>query len=153
MAAAPGPEILGVDLLVAPFLAATEWDALDLTPTDPGQDRSLPVDLAAAPGVDCLRQALLLRLLTPLGALADLGHPDYGSRLYQLVGTELNDAARLAARVYVLQAVQQEKRVAEVTSLVVERPDPARPDTLRIGLSVRPVSGGDLVTLGLEVSG
>ena len=35
MATAPGPEALGVDLLVAPFLAATEWDALDLTATDP----------------------------------------------------------------------------------------------------------------------
>jgi phage baseplate assembly protein W len=153
MAASPGPETLGVDLLVAPFLEATEWDALDLTATDPGQDRSLPIDLAAAPGIDCLRQALLLRLLTPLGALADLGHPDYGSRLYQLVGAERNEAARLAARLYVLQAVSQEKRVAEVTSLVVERPDPARPDTLRISLSVRPVGGGDTIALGLEVAG
>jgi phage baseplate assembly protein W len=153
MAASPGPETLGVDLLVAPFLEATEWDALDLTATDPGQDRSLPIDLAAAPGIDCLRQALLLRLLTPLGALADLGHPDYGSRLYQLVGAERNEAARLAARLYVLQAVSQEKRVAEVTSLVVERPDPARPDTLRISLSLRPVGGGDTIALGLEVAG
>jgi phage gp46-like protein len=153
MATAPGPEVLGVDLLVAPFLAATEWDALDLTPTDPGQDRSLPIDLAAAPGIDCLRQALLLRLLTPLGALTDLGHPDYGSRLYQLVGAERNEAARLAARLYILQAVSQEKRVAEVISLFVERPDPVRPDTLRISLSVRPVTGGDLITLGLEVAG
>jgi len=153
MAPAPGPEALGADLLVAPFLAATEWDALDLVSTDPGQDRSLPIDLAAAPGVDCLRQALLLRLLTPLGALADLGHPDYGSRLYQLVGAERNDAARLAARLYVLQAVNQERRVAEVTSLIVERPDPTRPDALRISLSVRPVGGSDLVALGLEVAG
>jgi phage baseplate assembly protein W len=153
MAPAPGPEALGADLLVAPFLAATEWDALDLVSTDPGQDRSLPIDLAAAPGVDCLRQALLLRLLTPLGALADLGHPDYGSRLYQLVGAERNDAARLAARLYVLQAVNQERRVAEVTSLIVERPDPTRPDALRISLSVRPVGGGDPVALGLEVAG
>lgn len=153
MAATPGPEVLGTDLLVAPFLAATEWSALDLTMTDPGQDRSLPVDLAAAPGIDCLRQALLLRLLTPLGALAELGHAEYGSRLHQLVGAENGDAARLLARAYVLQAVRQEKRVAEVTSLVVEGPDPARPDTLRIALSVRPAAGGDLVTLGLEIGG
>jgi phage baseplate assembly protein W len=40
--------------------------------------------------VDNLKQALLLRFLTPTGELALLGHPDYGSRLSELIG-ELNN--------------------------------------------------------------
>lgn len=144
-----GAEHLGRDLLVAPFLAASEWDALDLAPAAgaPGT----PADLAVAVGTDCLRQALLLRLLTPLGALGDLGHAGYGSRLHELVGQELTDTARLRARAFVLQAVAQERRVAEVLALAVEGPDPANPHLLRIALSVRAASGETLV-LGLEVA-
>lgn len=145
----PAAEQLGRDLLVAPFLAASEWDALDLTlaASAPGT----PVDLAVAAGTDCLRQALLLRLLTPLGALGDLGHAGYGSRLHELIGQELTDTARLRARAFVLQAVAQERRVAEVLALTVEGPDPANPHLLRIGLSVR-AAAGETLALGLEVA-
>jgi len=145
-------DALGRDLLVAPLLEASEWDSLDLTQTDPGPDRSGPVDLAPVSGPDALRQALLLRLLTPQGALASLGHAEYGSRLHELVGTELNDTARLLARAHVLAALRQEKR-AILLSLDIEKADPARPDALRIALSVRAVAGGDPIALGLEVSG
>src|SRR4051794_12538 len=108
---------LGRDLLVAPFLSATSWDALDLTPTGQGADLAAPVDLAAVEGIDALRQALLLRLLTPQGSLAALGHAEYGSRLHELVGTEFADAARLLARAFVLQALRQEQRVERVLAL------------------------------------
>ena len=144
---------LGKDLLVAPLLSATEWDALDLTPTDGGPGRTEPLDLAVASGPDSLRQALLLRLLTPQGALADLGHAEYGSRLHTLIGREMGEPARLMARAYVLAAVRQERRVAEVLSLEVTGPLLNAPDTLRIALSVRAVTGGDPITLGLEVAG
>jgi phage baseplate assembly protein W len=144
---------LGRDLLVAPFLAATTWDALDLTQTSQGAALAAKVDLQAVAGVDALRQALLLRLLTPLGSLAALGHPDYGSRLHDLVGTEFTDAARLRARAYVLQAVAQERRVEGVLALTVERQEPSRPDSLRLSLIVRATGIADPVALGLEVAG
>lgn len=143
---------LGSDLLVTPFFAADEWDTVDLTPDPPaaaGLDE--PVDLAAARGGDALRQALVLRLLTPQGSLRDLGHGRYGSRLHELIGEENTGAARLRARAYVLQALAQERRVAEVLSLEVEAPAAATPDRLRIHVRVAPAGGGDPIALGLEV--
>jgi len=151
MAAAPR-DILGRDLMVAPFLAASTWDALDLTPTS-SIDPAAKVDLRVVEGVDALRQALLLRLLTPLGSLSDLGHADYGSRLHELVGTEFTDASRLLARAFVLQAVRQERRVARVLALTVDKQEASRPDSLRLNLLVRAVGAADPIALGLEVAG
>ncbi|MCC6717386.1 MAG: hypothetical protein IT555_05840 [Acetobacteraceae bacterium] len=151
MAAAPR-DILGRDLMVAPFLAASTWDALDLTPTS-SIDPAAKVDLRVVEGVDALRQALLLRLLTPLGSLSDLGHADYGSRLHELVGTEFTDASRLLARAFVLQAVRQERRVAQVLALTVDKQEASRPDSLRLNLLVRAVGAADPIALGLEVAG
>jgi phage gp46-like protein len=81
------------------------------------------VDLALLAGADNIAQALLLRMLTPYGELAGLGHPDYGSRLYELIG-ELNTVTnRNRAKVYALQALAGELRVAQVISLDVTAPD------------------------------
>ena len=146
-------DTLGRDLMVAPFLAATTWDALDLTPTATGADLTAKVDLQVVAGVDALRQALLLRLLTPQGSLADLGHADYGSRLHELIGSEFTESARLLARAFVLQAVRQEARVERVLSLTVERQEPSRPDSLRLTLVVKASGFADPVALGLEVAG
>ncbi len=140
---------LGRDLLVAPFLSATTWDSLDLTVVGTGARR----DLQAVEGVDALRQALLLRLLTPQGSLAALGHAEYGSRLHELVGSEFTEAARLLAHAFVLQAVRQERRVERVLSLEVERQEPSRPDSLRLTLIVKATGIEDPVALGLEVAG
>jgi phage baseplate assembly protein W len=82
-----------------------------------GEDE--PHDLVTVTGDENLEQALLLRFLTPQGELSVLGHPDYGSRLYELIG-ELNDVTnRNRARMYVLQALAAEPRVAKVSALQV----------------------------------
>jgi phage baseplate assembly protein W len=145
-------EHLDKDLLVTPFFRANEWETVDLTLRPAGNPyRDEPVDLAAAQGVENLQQALVLRLLTPLGSLRDLGHANYGSRLHELIGTENLDAARLQARAYVLQALAQEKRVQEILSLEIAPPTPVTVDRLLISVQVLAVAGGDPVTLGLEV--
>src|SRR5947209_14155752 len=46
------------------------------------------LDLQVVSGTDNLAQAVLMRLLTPRGELAALGHPEYGSRLHELVGRQ-----------------------------------------------------------------
>lgn len=80
-----------------------------------------PRDLITVTGHDNLAQALLLRFLTPLGELTLLGHPDYGSRLYDLIG-ELNSVAnRNRARMFALQALQGEPRVQKVLALDVRQ--------------------------------
>lgn len=77
------------------------------------------VDFATLKGAENLKQALLLRFLTPLGELALLGHPDYGSRLYELIGELNNEVNRNRAKVYVLQALAAEPRVQTVNSVQV----------------------------------
>jgi phage baseplate assembly protein W len=83
----------------------------------PGQPA--PRDLQTIAGVENLQQALLLRFLTPLGDLAPLGHPRYGSRLFELVGELNNETSRNRAKMYVLQALAEEPRVKEVLSVTV----------------------------------
>jgi hypothetical protein len=90
---------LGNDLLVTPFFEADEWDVVDLTTNPPGTPyRDEPVDLGIARGVENLQQALILRLLTPLGSLRALGHATYGSRLHEVIGQENVTAARTCCR-------------------------------------------------------
>jgi phage baseplate assembly protein W len=78
-----------------------------------------PRDLVSVTGHENLAQALLLRFLTPAGELAALGHPDYGSHLFELIGELNNVSNRNIARMYVLQAIEAEPRVADVLSLQV----------------------------------
>src|SRR5262245_45839682 len=77
------------------------------------------VDLATLEGADNLSQALLLRFLTPVGELAILGHPDYGSRLFELIGERNTETNRNRAKLFVLQALAAEPRVKEVRSVRV----------------------------------
>lgn len=144
---------LGRDLLLTPFFQATEWDALDMVATPRGRPYPLePVDLDVAEGEEALRQALILRLLTPLGALTELGHAGYGSRLGELVGLENTETNRLRVRAFVLQALALERRVAEVLDLRVTVPAGGPDDHIAISFRVRPEGGGDPLDLGLELA-
>lgn len=77
------------------------------------------IDLDTLVGVDNLVQALFLRFLTPQGEMAILGHPDYGSRLHELIGELNNDANRNRAKLFVLQALAAEPRVRKVLDVQV----------------------------------
>ena len=88
------------------------------------------IDLARAEMVENLQQALLLRFLTPVGELAILGHPDYGSRLHELIGEPNTESNRNRAKLYTLAALQAEPRVKEIKSVSVttRRSEPSRID-------------------------
>lgn len=77
------------------------------------------IDLETLSGADNLKQALLLRFLTPMGELALLGHPKYGSRLFELIGELNTQTNRNRAKMFVLQALGEESRVKEVSSVNV----------------------------------
>ena len=98
----------GADLLTGPRPQL-------LTPgaPDPGHD------LATVTGNENLQQALLVRMLTEVGELAHLGHPEYGSRLHELIGEPNTPATRDRAKLYALQALTAEPRVATVRSVTV----------------------------------
>jgi phage baseplate assembly protein W len=76
-------------------------------------------DLQPLSGLADLQQALLLRFLTEVGELAHLGHPTYGSRLHELVGEPNTETTRNRAKLFALQALQDEPRVERVLSLSV----------------------------------
>ena len=88
------------------------------------------VDLDTLHEDDNLKQALLLRFLTQAGELAQLGHADYGSRLYELIGELNTQTNRNRAKLFVLQALAAEPRVQEVLSVQVvqNRSNPTRID-------------------------
>lgn len=104
---------------------------------DPGNDLSVvrrdqtgQIDLEPLSGVDNLIQALLLRFLTPAGELTALGHPDYGSRLHELIGELNTETNRNRAKLFVLQSLEAEPRVKKVLSAQVtqNRREPAQMD-------------------------
>jgi phage baseplate assembly protein W len=99
------------------------------------KDTGRGVDLRTVGGVPNLQQALLLRFLTHKGALAHLGHPDYGSELYKVIGERNTETNRNRAKLYVLEALSHEPRIAEVLSITV-RTDPGRARE-RIAISAR----------------
>lgn len=93
---------------------------------DPGHDLATTrrqgiseVDLETLSYAENMIQALFLRFLTPAGELAVLGHPDYGSRLSDLIGELNNETNRNRAKLFVLEALAAEPRVQEVLSVAV----------------------------------
>ncbi len=128
-----------------------------LDPVDRGDDRTSSddlhttlrqgVDLATVSGVDNIEQALLLRFLTPRGALSILGHPEYGSRLFSLIG-ELNNATnRNRAKLYVLEALAQEPRIGQVFSVRVTTNREATPTRIDIAISAEVAESGEVLNL------
>jgi phage baseplate assembly protein W len=112
-------------------------------------------DLARVSGRENLAQAIVLRLLTPRGELAALGHPEYGSRLEDLVGRDQTVTTRNRIKLHVLEALQAEPRIASVEEVLVAPRADSR-TAVDVQVRVRPVGAGAAVvvvgpfTLGLE---
>lgn len=104
-------------------------------------------DLALADGRRNLAQAILNRLYTRRGALAQLGHPGYGSRLHQLVGEPDTRRTRALAEFYVREALTADPRVKEVTSVTFATPERTTRErhVLNMQVTVLPADGAPLV--------
>jgi len=160
---------LGRDLSVLTGFAAHDASEVDLKRVDrpstpliarlleahgsppPAGARVTVHDLATVAERENVAQAMILRLLTPRGALNALGHPEYGSRLHELVGEPKSEALRNLCRVFVLEAVRQEPRVQDAATQLDFDVLSEGADEFRFTLGIAPVTGGDPVTLGLEV--
>jgi hypothetical protein len=104
------------------------------------------VDLQTVTGVQNLQQALLLRFITHAGELSILGHPDYGSLLYTLIGELNNDTNRNLAKLYTIEALQAEPRVKEIVSVDVI-PDPKIHDMVDITVSITAIDSDTQLNL------
>lgn len=138
---------------------ADSWGSLDLAVVPGGKGglrvAGMPAELSDAgvvSGRENLAQALALRLLTPFGALAALGHPRYGSRLVTLIGRLNDETTRNLARLYTIEAVTQERRVAKLLDLAVTTPDERNfPSDVTIHFTVLPVHDGEPLALAVDV--
>jgi phage baseplate assembly protein W len=79
-------------------------------------------------GADNVKEAIIRRIGTALGE--SYRHPDYGSRLPELVGEENDDVTWAKAVRTVKQAMNLEPRVGEITDVYVKAIDGDRFDVL-----------------------
>jgi len=164
-------DFLGTDLSVLPQLVADDAASVDLTrrarPISPGTlallRQSFPAlkvdanttelaDLDTLTGRENLAQALILRLLTPRGSLAALGHASYGSRLSELLGKPKNAATRALCRAYVLEVVAQEPRVEDQAVALAFDVERETVSSLQFTRVLQPRDGGDPIGLALGVA-
>ncbi|SRR6266566_3906287 len=104
------------------------------------------LDLQTVDRVDNLSQALLLRFLTEAGELTLLGHPDYGSRLFELIGELNSETNRNRAKLFVLEALAAEPRVKEVRSVTVTQ-NRADRTVMDIKVALLPVDSDTILNL------
>ncbi len=106
-------------------------------------------DIATVDGVANLVQAIYLRLLTKKGDMAHLGHPDYGSRIHELIGYSLNRANLELLRRYVRQALSEEPRVAHIEQVGVT-PLPHEPGVVEIDAVVTSAAD-ERLEIGIQI--
>jgi|YelNatPaOPRAMG01_1025707.scaffolds.fasta_scaffold40780_2 phage baseplate assembly protein W len=95
-------------------------------------------DLETIREEDNLAQAIIHRLMTSRGELTDLGHPEYGSRLSDLIGEPNNEGTRSRARNLVVECLSQESRIKEILSVNVNT-NPLDPNRVDIEIVVLPI--------------
>ncbi len=96
---------------------------------------------------DNLAQAVIIRLLTPRGELVALAHPDYGSRLPELIGRQRTETTRNLAKLYVIEALKQERRIAEIVQVTVSDM-PGDRHRINIFIQVKPIDDSRIIDLG-----
>jgi phage baseplate assembly protein W len=128
-------DVLGTDLLATYRSGDGRHENLDLE-TERRTVRALSLlDAQLASGVDNAVQAVIHRLKTVQGELADLGHPGYGSRHHRLIGEPNTEGNRNLIKLYVLQALALEPRIEKVLAAAVVE-DPMR-ERVTIALTLR----------------
>lgn len=93
-----------------------------------------------------LGQAIINRLRTRQGELADLGHSLYGSRLQELIGELNNENTRDLAVIYTREAIQQDPRVGEILDVQVN-PVKGQPNQIIISISIIPRGGENMLDI------
>lgn len=137
----------GTDLQLDYILGGGFFEDADLTSTRRAARQAR--DLVVADGLTTFTQAIANRLKTRMGELADLGHPEYGSRHHELYGEPNTERTRNLIKLYVLQALRREPRIEKVVSAKVRAEHEPPREVVRIELSVRVV--GEPTPLNLVV--
>lgn len=105
------------------------------------KDEEMGVDLTISPNGDLqtiseelnVGQAVISRMRTRKGELLDLGHSQFGSRLYELVGEPNNEATREMIRNIAKETLSADPRVKEIRRIDVK---PSRFDPHRVDVEI-----------------
>ena len=130
--------LLGTDL----ELAETSMGA-DISNTAMGDLKEISEEMNLA-------QAILHRLRTIRGELSDIGHPDYGSNLYDLIGEPNNQTTRDRLKTIVRSTIKEEPRIKEIVKIevksrldILEKMGTSGDFTIKQGLSSVELRGQD----------
>jgi phage baseplate assembly protein W len=91
-----------------------------------------------------IAQAILHRLRTIKGELAELGHPDYGSTILDFIGQPNNSVTRSRLRLAIRDTIRQEQRVKQIVSIDVKQRLPDNINNNNIRASRTKEDEGDL---------
>jgi phage baseplate assembly protein W len=95
---------------------------------------------------DNLAQAIITRLATDEGELYDIGHADFGSRLFEVIGEINNGATRNRIKAFVRQCLTQERRVKKIISINVST-NPYNSQSVDIEMTILPIKSSEYLTI------
>lgn len=129
--------LLGTDLALDYPGPSGWWEDADLELR--ADDGRLPntTDIAVVSRERAADQLLVNRLKTQKGELTALGHPEYGSRHHELIGEPNVERTRNLIKMYVLEALSHEPRIAEIVDCEVTAAHHPPRDVVRIDAVVR----------------
>lgn len=107
----------------------------------------LSLDMKTISDRENLGQAVVMRLLTPRGELAALGHPRYGSRLHEIIGRTNTDNTRDLARLFILESLKQEARIDSIEEVLIT-PSPGRRSSIDVQIRVIPIGTTQSLNIG-----
>ena len=108
---------------------------------------ALALDMKTSSDRDNLGQAVVMRLLTPRGELAALGHPLYGSRLHEIIGRTNTENTRDLARLFILESLKQEARIASIEDVLIT-PSRGRRSSIDVQIKVLPIGTTESLVIG-----
>ena len=98
-----------------------------------------------------IAQAILHRLRTIKGELAELGHPDYGSTILDFIGQPNNSVTRSRLRLAIRDTIRQEQRVKQIVSIDVKQRLPDNINNNNIRASGTKEDEGDLEKQSIKI--
>src|SRR5207302_11360714 len=129
-------EQMGTDLLLVYAQHGGFFEDADLGAART-EHSGFSVDLELVLGLDALTQAVANRLKTRRGELADLGHPNYGSRHHELIGEPNVERTRNLIKLYIRQALRDEARIERVLQVTVRAEHEPPREIVRIEIPAR----------------
>lgn len=129
-------DILGRDLLAVYRVTDGRHEDLDLDRRTGRAGGDYLSDLLTVEGVDNAVQAVVHRIKTVKGELAELGHAEYGSRHHELVGQPNSENNRNLVKLYILQALADEPRVEKILKAEIVFDRGRAPDRVEIALTL-----------------